>query len=537
MYKDYFYLFRCCRELKEEILNYNFIEAFTQEKDVLIFRISSDGINSKYSLISTNFQFPYILMKEEFHRAKKNTISFFQSFFPSKLLNIQIGNYERAIKFVFGDFEIIFFLRGHDTNILLIKNQLIVDPFKKIIDKPKIEKMLGDISFIELEKQNFEAFPELDLTVNSNKSKYPFFSKIFFAELEASSFKKNAKEIISEILEDDITIIFNNYFNRYIFIPKTFYLNELSTYKDFFFNKYNDAIFELIKKSEADKKYFELRKKIEKYLGKELTYYSDALNRLKSRIELGANDQEYYRIGQILSTYFYQLKKNMAQIELIDLEGKPIIITLKKNLSPAENVKYFFDKAKNEKKSYERSIKLLEEYSKKKNKLLELQARISKIENHNELGQLIKEMKIDKEMNKIDDKASSQFREFLIDGKYKVLVGRNSKNNDELTLHHSNKNDYWFHARSVSGSHVVLRNDNQKDIIPKNILKSAASIAAYYSKAKTASLVPVSYTFAKYVVKRKGMEPGKVQISNENVLIVKPEIPKNCIQLGVDNEI
>ena len=190
MHKDYFYLFRCCCELKEEILNYSFIEAFTQEKDVLIFRISSDGINSKYCMISTNFQFPYILMKEEFHRAKKNTISFFQSFFPSILLNIQIGNYERAIKFVFSDFEIIFLLRGHDTNILLIKNQHIVDSFKKIIDKPKIEKMLGDISFIELEKQNFETFPEIDLTVNSNKRKYPFFSKIFFAELETSSLKK-----------------------------------------------------------------------------------------------------------------------------------------------------------------------------------------------------------------------------------------------------------------------------------------------------------------------------------------------------------
>ena len=57
------------------------------------------------------------------------------------------------------------------------------------------------------------------------------------------------------------------------------------------------------------------------------------------------------------------------------------------------------------------------------------------------------------------------------------------------------------------------------------------------SLPKTASLVPVSYTFAKYVIKRKGMEPGKVQIANETVVIVKPEIPKNCIQIGVENEI
>ena len=56
----------------------------------------------------------------------------------------------------------------------------------------------------------------------------------------------------------------------------------------------------------------------------------------------------------------------------------------------------------------------------------------------------------------------------------------------------------------------------------------AASIAAFYSKAKTAKIAPVAYTFAKFVYKRKGMEPGKVMLSKEKVLLVKPEIPKNC---------
>jgi predicted ribosome quality control (RQC) complex YloA/Tae2 family protein len=75
---------------------------------------------------------------------------------------------------------------------------------------------------------------------------------------------------------------------------------------------------------------------------------------------------------------------------------------------------------------------------------------------------------------------------------------------------------------------VVLRNENKKEVIPKNIIKAAAAIAAFHSKAKTSSLAPVSYTFAKFVVKKKGMPLGQVQLLKENVILVRPEIPANC---------
>ena len=97
-----------------------------------------------------------------------------------------------------------------------------------------------------------------------------------------------------------------------------------------------------------------------------------------------------------------------------------------------------------------------------------------------------------------------------------------------LSIKFAKQNDYWFHARGLPGSHVVLRVENTKEGVPKNIIKNAASIAGYFSKAKTAKVAPISYTFAKFVYKKKGMEPGKVMISKEKVLLVKPEIPKNC---------
>ncbi|MCB9205734.1 MAG: DUF814 domain-containing protein [Ignavibacteriales bacterium] len=104
-----------------------------------------------------------------------------------------------------------------------------------------------------------------------------------------------------------------------------------------------------------------------------------------------------------------------------------------------------------------------------------------------------------------------------------------AKSNDYSFVKFAKQNDYWFHARGLPGSHVVIRVDNVKEGIPKDIIKKGASLAAYYSKAKTAGTAPVSYTLAKFVYKKKGMEPGKVFLTKESTLLVKPEIPKNCI--------
>ncbi len=124
-----------------------------------------------------------------------------------------------------------------------------------------------------------------------------------------------------------------------------------------------------------------------------------------------------------------------------------------------------------------------------------------------------------------------KFKHYLLEDKYHVYVGKDSANNDLLTTKFAKQNDFWFHARSVSGSHVLLRVENSKDVIPKHILKKTASLAAFHSKAKTAGVVPVSYTYKKYVIKRKNMPIGQVSLLKENVLLVKPEIPEKCTYL------
>ena len=111
--------------------------------------------------------------------------------------------------------------------------------------------------------------------------------------------------------------------------------------------------------------------------------------------------------------------------------------------------------------------------------------------------------------------------EYELPGDWKVIAGRTDADNDYLSLKEAGPNDYWFHVRGMPGSHVILlaKSDEEPN---RETLKQAAAIAAYHSKARNGGVVPVSYTFARYVTKPKGAKPGTVQIRKEKVLKVRP---------------
>jgi len=117
------------------------------------------------------------------------------------------------------------------------------------------------------------------------------------------------------------------------------------------------------------------------------------------------------------------------------------------------------------------------------------------------------------------------FRRFTVDGGFAVWVGKNSANNDLLTLRHAKPDDLWFHARGSSGSHVVLKVRTGKGEPGRRAKEQAAAIAAYYSRMKTSGTVPVAMTKRKFVRKPKGAPPGTVAIEREKVLFVTPALP------------
>ncbi len=119
-----------------------------------------------------------------------------------------------------------------------------------------------------------------------------------------------------------------------------------------------------------------------------------------------------------------------------------------------------------------------------------------------------------------------RFRIFKLSDGFEVWVGKDSSANDLLSMKYTAQNDLWFHIRGASGSHTVLKIPEGITDIPKNFIKTAASIAAFYSKAKNAGIVPVAYTLAKNVQKYKGAKSGSVIIKSEKIVKVVPGLPE-----------
>lgn len=122
------------------------------------------------------------------------------------------------------------------------------------------------------------------------------------------------------------------------------------------------------------------------------------------------------------------------------------------------------------------------------------------------------------------DKEKHNIIEYKIAGDWEVLAGKTDDDNDYLSLRLAHPNDYWFHVRGIPGSHVILRARDSEEP-GKDILKEAAAIAAWHSKAKGGGVTAVSCTMAKYVSKPKGAKPGTVAIKKETVIKVRPGIP------------
>jgi len=105
-----------------------------------------------------------------------------------------------------------------------------------------------------------------------------------------------------------------------------------------------------------------------------------------------------------------------------------------------------------------------------------------------------------------------------------ALVGRTDADNDALSLKVARPEDWWFHVRGMPGSHVVLQGPPGEEA-GRDLLKQAAAIAAWHSKAREGGLVAVSGTRARYVTKPRGAKPGTVQIRKEELFKVRPAVP------------
>lgn len=530
MLKSYFFLNRQITEIRKDLIGKIIKSVFTQEKEKLVVEISDD--ENVFVEFCVNHSLPYFVIRDLYIRARKNSLELFD-YLKEKVINdILIADNDRIVAFSFNDGSVLFFtIRGKFTNVYLKTNDEFIS-FKKTEseDLTQIESDLVNKNFINEFKE--PEFSEEDYHLNAEqlRQKYPFIGKeiIQYTKVFQSNNLVDGIKKVLELMKKNNPVVIVDYFNYEINISFRGLQTESEHFKFFEFEKLNDAILFFIKEKHILSSVKEKKEIILRHIEKELKRISNKQNNLITIIERGSRDEEYKNYGNLLLINIDKIHQGSNSIKLKDISDNDRLVEIKLDpkLSPKENINRYFEKAKESKTQYQKAKELIQVISKEKEKLIELKNKTDLAFSLKELEQIAKTLRIKmKQENKTQDTITEKFKHYIIDGKYKVYVGKDSKSNDLLTLKFAKQNDYWFHARAVPGSHVILRVVNAKEPVPKSVLKKAASIAAFHSKAKTAGVVPVSYTLKKFVVKRKGMEPGKVALLKEDTLLVSPEIP------------
>jgi len=264
---------------------------------------------------------------------------------------------------------------------------------------------------------------------------------------------------------------------------------------------------------------------------KPLEKYRKVYASYQSNLQQLEAERDLEEIGHILMAHLHAIPAGSKQVRLADFyrEGEEVDIKLDPRLTPQDNAARYYRKHKDRraKASY-----LREQIADLEDKLLEAETAWEAVEaltppEELDLGpqgldaEAIQALRtIDKVTSKQSGKAPPPFRHFR-QGGFDIYVGRHARNSDELSFKFAAKDDLWLHAKDVPGSHVIIRRAGGREI-PPPVVEYAAQLAAYFSKRRQDSLVPVQYTARKYIRKRKGDPPGLVAVDREDVILVEP---------------
>ena len=239
------------------------------------------------------------------------------------------------------------------------------------------------------------------------------------------------------------------------------------------------------------------------------------------------NAEEFRQKGELLTTFLHQVPNDQDQVILDNYyTNQPITIALDKALTPNQNAQRYFKRYQKLKEAVKYLTELIEEtkatilYLESVETVLN-QAGLDEIAEIRE--ELIQTGFIRRRQREKIQKRQKPEKYLASDGKTIILVGRNNLQNDELTFKIARKEELWFHAKDIPGSHVVITaNLNPTD----EVKTDAAELAAYFSKGRLSNLVQVDMIEVKKLNKPTGGKPGFVTYTGQKTLRVTPDPEK-----------
>ena len=297
------------------------------------------------------------------------------------------------------------------------------------------------------------------------------------------------------------------------------------------FDTVDAAVADFVRRRLAEQHFHRLYDPLEEALESAAAHERRSAERMVEELQSESRAGRYERWGHLLMAQQDQVPDGAEEVEVPDLfeEGAPVTIPLDPAQSPVKNAERYYDRARSTRRSREEAEGRLDdtiERAERAEALLQALRQIDTLDG-------IKAFRDEREdalapfVERPDaDVDTFPFRRFDLGGGFEVWVGKNARQNHELTFHASQPYDFWLHARGVPGAHTVLHRPNRDAEPGQRRLYTAAAIAAHYSKSKGSDVAPVMVTERKYVTSPKGADPGVVRVQREEVLMVEPGVPE-----------
>ncbi len=516
MHNNYFFLQKLVVQLRQALMYARLKQCFSQEKDELVLGFERQNGEDFWIKCVLGSQFSILQFPDQFHRAGRNSVDLFSDLLLAEVQAVEMFQNERAFSIhLLGDFVLVFKLFGNRSNLILFRDSTYQAQFQgklkndQSIELHQIDRVIQQDyqSFLENDGEVFSLFPTL------GKEGLAYLNRNGFETLGTQDRWTLIQQMLNELDQDVFYIAASE---------KGVYLT-LFPVNDFLYKSTNpiEALNKLYSFHFSIGEFRREKNQILAALDRKLTKTCNYLDELVRQKVLRDSNVPYEEIGNILMANLHTIPANISQVVLEDFyRNQPIQIKLNATLSAAQNAENYYRKSKN----YSKELAYWQSnVDRKSHEIVQIQEQILAVEQIETRKALKPFLTILLQAKKPEiEGAEIPFKQFEVDG-WVIWVGKSAKNNDLLTLKYAKKFDLWLHARDVAGSHVIIRNPNQK-VVPKYVVEKAAGLAAYFSKRQSDSLCPVIVTPKKYVRKTKDLLAGQMIVDREEeVVLVKPE--------------
>ncbi|XCP83989.1 NFACT RNA binding domain-containing protein [Roseburia hominis] len=267
----------------------------------------------------------------------------------------------------------------------------------------------------------------------------------------------------------------------------------------------------------------DLRKVVQTALERNRKKYELQLKQLRD-----TRSREKYKVyGELINTYGYNLEEGARYLEALNYyTNETVRIPLDPQKTPQENAVRYFEKYNKQKRTFEALSTLIQETHDEITYLESIVNALDIARGEEDLTQLKEELTdsgyIRRKFAKKKVKITSKPLHYLSSDGFHMYVGKNNLQNDELTFHFANGNDWWFHAKGAPGSHVIVKTEGQE--LPDRTFEEAGRLAAHYSKNSGAEKVEIDYVEKKHVKKPNGSKPGFVVYYTNYSLVIDSNI-------------